>query len=71
MASHIERRKFLATPMRRIGVLMHLAADDPEGQRRVAAFLQGLQELSAGMWTSTCDGPRVRPIAFVDTRWKS
>src|SRR5262245_44098619 len=34
--------------MRRIGVLMHLAADDPEGQRRVAAFLQGLQE--AG-WT--------------------
>jgi putative ABC transport system substrate-binding protein len=29
---------------RRIGVLMHLAADDPEGQRRVAAFLQGLQE---------------------------
>src|SRR5215472_17971088 len=29
--------------MRRIGVLMHLAADDPEGQRRVAAFLQGLQ----------------------------
>jgi putative ABC transport system substrate-binding protein len=31
-------------PMRRIGVLMHLAADDPEGQSRVAAFLQGLQE---------------------------
>jgi putative ABC transport system substrate-binding protein len=30
--------------MRRIGVLMHLAADDPEGQRRLAAFLQGLQE---------------------------
>ena len=24
--------------MRRIGVLMHLAADDPEGQSRVAAF---------------------------------
>src|SRR5215469_13642367 len=30
--------------MRRIGVLMHLAADDLEGQRRVAVFLQGLQE---------------------------
>jgi hypothetical protein len=30
--------------IRRIGVLMHLAADDPEGQSRVAAFLQGLQE---------------------------
>ena len=29
---------------RRIGVLMHLAADDPEGQIRLAAFLQGLQE---------------------------
>jgi putative ABC transport system substrate-binding protein len=62
MASHIERRKFLATllggaatwplaaraqqgeRMRRIGVLMHLAADDPEGQARIGAFLQGLQE---------------------------
>ena len=30
--------------VRRVGFLMHLAADDPEGQRRVAAFLQGLQE---------------------------
>ena len=29
-----------AERMRRIGVLMHLAADDPEGQRRVAAFLR-------------------------------
>ena len=30
--------------MRRIGVLTNLAADDPEGQARLAAFLQGLQE---------------------------
>jgi putative tryptophan/tyrosine transport system substrate-binding protein len=30
---------------RRIGVLMNLAADDPEGQARIGAFLQGLQEL--------------------------
>jgi ABC-type uncharacterized transport system substrate-binding protein len=30
--------------MRRIGVLMHLASDDPEGQARIAVFLQGLQE---------------------------
>src|SRR5215831_13974355 len=30
--------------MRRIGVLMNLTADDAEGQRRLAAFLQGLQE---------------------------
>src|SRR5205814_2392022 len=44
---------------RRIGVLMHLPADDLEGQARVAAFLQGLQQLS---WT---DGRNVR----IDTRW--
>jgi len=29
---------------RRIGVLMNLASDDAEGQARLAAFLQGLQE---------------------------
>src|SRR5437764_5082337 len=34
--------------MRRIGVLMNLAADDPEAPARVAAFAQGLQELG---WT--------------------
>src|SRR5262245_9305294 len=31
--------------MRRIGVLMTTAAGDPEGQARIAAFLQGLQPL--------------------------
>src|SRR5262245_46432130 len=40
--------------MRRIGALMNLAADDPEGQARIAAFLQALQELG---WT---DGRNVR-----------
>ena len=30
--------------MRRIGVLMNLSPDDAEGQARLAAFLQGLQE---------------------------
>ena len=30
--------------MRRVGVLMNLPADDPEGQARLAAFLQELQE---------------------------
>jgi putative tryptophan/tyrosine transport system substrate-binding protein len=30
--------------MRRIGVLVNLAADDPESQARIGAFLQGLQE---------------------------
>jgi putative tryptophan/tyrosine transport system substrate-binding protein len=43
--------------MRRIGVLMSLAADDPEGQARLTAFLQGLQELG---WA---DG---RNIRFLD-----
>jgi putative ABC transport system substrate-binding protein len=31
--------------MRRIGVLMALPANNPVGQARIAAFLQGLQEL--------------------------
>ena len=61
-----------AERMRRIGVLMALAADDPEGQARLAAFLQGLQQLG---WT---DGRNVRidyPLGagrcrptFADTR---
>jgi putative ABC transport system substrate-binding protein len=34
--------------MRRVGVLMNLAADDPETLRRIAAFRQALQELG---WT--------------------
>jgi putative ABC transport system substrate-binding protein len=33
-----------AERLRRIGVLMTTAADDPEGQARIAAFLQGLQQ---------------------------
>jgi putative tryptophan/tyrosine transport system substrate-binding protein len=44
---------------RRIGVLMASAADDPENQARMAAFLQGLAQLG---WT---DGRNVR----IDTRW--
>jgi putative ABC transport system substrate-binding protein len=35
--------------MRRIAVLMSIAADDPEGQTRPAAFQQGLQQLG---WTN-------------------
>ena len=45
--------------MRRIGVLMGPAADDPEAQARIAALLQGLQQLG---WAV---GRNVR----VDIRW--
>ena len=45
--------------IRRIGVLMASAADDSESQARIAAFLQGLQQLG---WA---DGRNVR----IDTRW--
>jgi putative tryptophan/tyrosine transport system substrate-binding protein len=45
--------------MRRIGVLMNRAATDPEGQARLAAFQQGLQQAS---WSI---GRNVR----IDTRW--
>src|SRR4051812_22298764 len=48
-----------ADRMRRVGILMAAAADDPEYQVRVAAFLQRLQELG---WA---DSNNVR----VDTRW--
>jgi putative ABC transport system substrate-binding protein len=44
---------------RRIGVLMNLAADDPEGQARIAAFHQGLQEWG---WT-------LGRNARIDVRW--
>jgi putative tryptophan/tyrosine transport system substrate-binding protein len=45
--------------MRRIGVLMNRAADDPDGQARFSAFQHGLQQLG---WT---EGRNVR----IDTRW--
>jgi ABC-type uncharacterized transport system substrate-binding protein len=45
--------------MRRVGVLMSTAADDPESQLRLVAFVQGLQQ--AG-WTA---GRNLQ----VDTRW--
>jgi putative ABC transport system substrate-binding protein len=45
--------------MRRIGLLMAAAADDPEFKTRIAAFLQSLQQLG---WV---DGRNV----LIDTRW--
>jgi ABC-type uncharacterized transport system substrate-binding protein len=46
---------------RRIGVLIGQVANDPEGQARIAAFLQGLQELG---WSV---GRNVR----IDIRWSA
>src|SRR5262249_955820 len=48
-----------AERMRRIGILMNLAADDPEGRARIEAFVQGLQQLG---WT-------VGRNLQIDTRW--
>src|SRR6516225_5025272 len=45
--------------MRRIGVLMPLAADDPIGQARIAALREGLEKLG---WT---EGRNIR----IDIRW--
>ena len=45
--------------MRRVGMLMTTATDDPEGQARLAAFLQGLHQLG---WI---DGRNAR----IDARW--
>ena len=45
--------------MRRIGVLMRLTPDNPEGQSRLAAFLQGLQEA----------GWAVGRNVTIDVRW--
>ena len=47
--------------MRHVGVLMHTAADEPELQARLAAFLQGLQEV----------GWEVSRNIRVDTRWST
>ena len=48
-----------AERVRRIGVLMNVGADDPEGQARIVAFVQGLQQSG---WS---DGRNVR----IDIRW--
>jgi len=46
---------------RRVGVLISVAADGPQGQARIAAFVKGLEQLG---WT---DGGNVR----IDQRWSA
>src|SRR6516164_5941911 len=46
-------------PVRRVGILMHLAAEDPESVRSIVAFGQGLEQLG---WS---EGRNVR----MDIRW--
>jgi ABC-type uncharacterized transport system substrate-binding protein len=55
LAAHAQQNE----RMRRIGVLMNTAADDPDGQARIAAFHQGLQEWG---WT-------LGRNARIDVRW--
>jgi putative tryptophan/tyrosine transport system substrate-binding protein len=50
-----------AERMRRVGVLMSTAEDEPEGQARIAAFRQALQQLG---WS---DGRNMR----IDIRWSA
>ena len=59
VARPLAARAQQADRMRRVGVLVSRIADDPEEQARLAAFVQGLQELG---WT---EGRNVR----IDYRW--
>jgi len=59
VARPIAARGQQADRVRRIGVLMNTGADEPESQARLAAFMQGLQELG---WAA---GGNLR----IDYRW--
>jgi putative ABC transport system substrate-binding protein len=59
MALPLAARAQQAEPVRRIGVLLSTTETDPEGQARVAALRQGLEELG---WT---EGRNIK----VDYRW--
>jgi len=58
-APSVTARAQQAERVRRIGMLLSLATDDPEGQARIMVFVGALQELG---WI---DGRNVR----IDTRW--
>ena len=58
--------------MRRIGVLIALAADDPESQARIAAFLQGLAGIGLDRRPQRTNrlslGAQAMPTTFASTR---
>ena len=58
-ASPLAARAQQADRKRRIGILMTIAANDPEAQARIVVFAQALQALG---WT---DGRNAR----IDVRW--
>ena len=53
--------------VRRVGVLMNLAAEDPEAQTRLAAFHQGLQEAgwAVGRNLNPVGCGRCRPLSHI------
>ena len=59
-----------AERMRRIGVAMSTAEDDAESKARIAAFLQGLQQLgwADGRKSTPVGGARAMPTPIADTR---
>ena len=61
-----------AERVRRVGVLIPLAMDDPEAKARIAAFQQGLEQLGwtdGGNVRSIPDGPGAIWRAFANMRW--
>src|SRR5262245_10696905 len=61
LAGRAQQREQQRERMRRVGALISLGANDPEAQARIAAFLQGLQELG---WS-------VGRNVHIDIRWSA
>jgi hypothetical protein len=61
--------------MRRIGVLINLASDDPEAQSRIAAFMQGLEKtgwsIGRNVQIDLRWARRAGPSLFESTSWNS
>ena len=69
---HLRRVAQQAERVRRIGMLTRVAADDPDGQARIAAFVQAMQQ--SGLDRRPQPADRISPgwaipTAFANTRW--